>query len=278
MNMVNQEETTQLTLDWYSQLVIDCQQLINTAREQIVYKHWQMGKRILQDELKFQKPEYGSHFIENLAIDLGISQSTIKYELQFARKYPEFANALANLSWREAIKLLTSPAHVSHNSGDSEWYSPVEYLESARQVMGSIDVDPASSDKANELVKAGKYYTVENDGRDKDWCGNVWMNPPYSQPLIKTFSAALVNKYNQGEISQACVLVNNATETEHYQNMLNICKAVCFIKGRVKFIDTEGNASGAPLQGQTILYFGSNVEKFTRHFEQYGVILHANHK
>lgn len=56
--MEEAQEATQLTLDWYSKLVADCQQLIQEAREQIVYKHWQMGKRILQDELKFEKPEY----------------------------------------------------------------------------------------------------------------------------------------------------------------------------------------------------------------------------
>lgn len=94
--------------DWYQNLVSDCQQIIQEAREQIVYKHWQMGKRILEEELKFGKPKYGSHTIENLANDLGLSETTIKYELQFARKYPEFVNALTNLPWRQAIKLLSA--------------------------------------------------------------------------------------------------------------------------------------------------------------------------
>ena len=166
-------------------------------------------------------------------------------------------------------------AHVGNATGEYEWYTPSIYIEAAREMMGSIDVDPASSEVANEIVKSTKYYTLEVDGLIQNWDGNVWMNPPYSQPLITEFCDLLIEKIIDGEVKQACVLVNNATETNFYQNMLNHCKAVCFIKGRVRFIDKNGKESGAPLQGQTILYFGYNTEKFGSIFSQFGVVLYA---
>jgi len=83
--------------------------------------------------------------------------------------------------------------------------------------------------------------------------------PPYSQPLCEQFCQALVDKVESGEVEEACVLVNNATETGWFQNLMTVCSAICFLSSRVKFIDKNGNASGAPLQGQAVLYVGSNV-------------------
>ena len=168
-----------------------------------------------------------------------------------------------------------SKAHVSHNSGENEWYTPKPYIEAAREVMGVIDLDPASSEPANRIVEANTFFSHETDGRKQRWFGNVWMNPPYSQPLISEFCDLLVASYKSKTITQACVLVNNATETTFYQNMLKSCVAICLIKGRVKFIDKNGMESGAPLQGQTILYFGENLESFAKQFSQFGVILYA---
>jgi phage N-6-adenine-methyltransferase len=175
---------------------------------------------------------------------------------------------------QEVVDRAAKP-HVSHNSGENEWYTPKQFIEAARLAMGSIDTDPASSDVANETVRAKKYYTAEQDGRDKKWSGNVWMNPPYSQPLISEFIDAFAQKYNAGEFQQACVLVNNAKETNWYQALLIYASAVCFIKGRVKFIDKQGNASGAPLQGQTVLYFGNREKSFIDAFSEFGIVLYG---
>jgi len=206
-------------------------------------------------------------------------------ELGLDKKISKLAQDIAELPEEELekvkegiISINRAKTHVSNNTGEFEWYTPPEYIEAARQTMGDIDVDPASTEYANKIVGAIRYYTIDDDGRLQDWAGNVWMNPPYSQPLIADFTNLLVKKYKAGEIKQACVLVNNATETNFYQNMLSCVSAVCFIKGRVKFIDKNGNSSGAPLQGQTILYFGENTNQFNNHFSQFGVILYGRHK
>ena len=165
--------------------------------------------------------------------------------------------------------------HVANATGENEWYTPKIYIDAAKEVMGNIDVDPASTEIANKTVKADKYYSIKDDGRLQKWDGNVWMNPPYSQPLVTEFCTLLVEKFKKGEIKQACVLVNNATETAFYQNMLSCCQAVCFIRGRVKFIDKNGKIMGAPLQGQTILYFGEHEKPFDEIFSKFGRVLYT---
>lgn len=164
-------------------------------------------------------------------------------------------------------------AHVANNSGNNEWYTPEHYIKLAKKVMGEIDCDPASSEVANRTVQARKFYTAETNGLENRWFGNVWMNPPYAQPLIWEFADAVVSKYESGEIEQAIVLVNNGTETQWFQRILSASSAACFPKSRIKFIDPSGNPSGAPLQGQAILYLGKYTEGFVSAFEQEGAVL-----
>ena len=153
--------------------------------------------------------------------------------------------------------------HVANNSGNNEWYTPAEYIEAARKAMGSIDTDPASNDIANKVVKADKYYTIETNGLAHDWTGNVWMNPPYSSDLISKFVEKL--KEQRANYNQAIILVNNATETQWFYEIVKIASAVCFPKSRVKFYMPDGK-TGAPLQGQAVLYVGNNTEKFISAF------------
>ena len=166
-------------------------------------------------------------------------------------------------------------AHVSHNSGNNEWYTPPEFIDAARAAMGSIDTDPASSAVANETVGASVYYTAETDGLSKEWAGNVWMNPPYSQPLIRHFCEAVSDRYESGEIKAACVLVNNATETKAFQGMLKTASAMCFPRGRIKYHDSTGVPAKTPLQGQVVLYFGPEKARFADAFRGIGGVAYV---
>lgn len=167
---------------------------------------------------------------------------------------------------------LPSRVHVSHNSGENEWYTPLEYLDAARVVLGSIDLDPASSIVANRAVQAARIFTTEDDGLLQDWSGNVWLNPPYSQPLVQRFCDKLVYHVVAGDVPSAIVLVNNATETTWFHTLLSVYSALCFPKGRVRFLDPAGNPSGSPLQGQAVVYIGAAPEQFKEAFEAFGAI------
>ena len=157
--------------------------------------------------------------------------------------------------------------HVAYNSGNNEWYTPKEFIEAATAVMGCIDLDPASSEIANKTVGAKRIYTIEDNGLEKPWFGNVWLNPPYASDLIGKFADKLVDELKH--IKQAIVLVNNATETEWFYTMVTQATAVCFPRSRVKFYTPSGT-TGAPLQGQAILYFGPDVNRFINVFDEKG--------
>jgi hypothetical protein len=194
-----------------------------------------------------------------------------KFEQFIAEKKQIVDSAVKELTTSGILAFAkTGNVHVSNNSGENEWYTPKDIIESARSVLGSIDLDPASCEEANNIVKAKRFYSISDDGLSKKWTGKIWLNPPYSQPEIKHFSEKLI--IEKQNIIAACVLVNNATETAWAQLLLSECTAVCFLSSRVKFINKEGISIGAPLQGQMVLYFGSNKKLFTSTFVKHGII------
>lgn len=212
----------------------------------------------------------GGETRDKIAKKAGVSHDTIaKVKKIEARASDEIKAQLASeeITINQAYKKINT--HVNQNSGENEWFTPSNIIESARMTMGSIDLDPASCDRANQRVKAQKIYTEQDSSLIHSWRGNIWMNPPYSQPLITQFSDKFLQELPK--INSACILVNNATETKWLQRLLRACNAICFLEGRVKFIDYEGNASGSPLQGQVILYFGNNIESFLTHFNNLGI-------
>lgn len=170
-----------------------------------------------------------------------------------------------------AIKTATG-AHVGHNSGENEWYTPKEYIDAARECMGGIDLDPASSETANVVVGAANYFDEDSDGLRNKWSGNVWMNPPYAQPLMGQFAEKMAESVDRGDVKAAVVLVNNATETKWFQRMAGSCSAICFPSGRVRFWAPD-RKSAQPLQGQAVLYFGQNAEGFERCFSSFGFVV-----
>lgn len=148
------------------------------------------------------------------------------------------------------------------DAGDS-WGTPPEWIELARKTMGEIDLDVASNAEAQKVVKAKEFYTKEDNALTKPWKGRIWKNPPYSQPLVTLFAEKLVDAIDAGDVTQACVLVNNATDTKFLQLMLSRCSAALFPRGRIPFlIPGSGEALTGTRQGQVFLYFGKNTDRF----------------
>jgi ParB family chromosome partitioning protein len=159
---------------------------------------------------------------------------------------------------------------VVHNSGNNEWYTTDGYMALVREVMGRIDLDPASCEAANDVVQATRYYTAEDDGLQHPWAGRVWMNPPYGSQLIARFASKLVEHWSDGNICEAIVLVNNATETRWYHTLADYATAACFPLGRVRFWQRGLTPLMSPLQGQVFFYYGERPERFAEVFRAIG--------
>lgn len=151
-----------------------------------------------------------------------------------------------------------------------ENYSPPELVEPARQALGAIDLDPASCTAANETVKASCFYSREDDGLVQPWSGRVWLNSPYSYPLIQQFSDRLLSEWEAGNLEAAIAITNNATDTAWHQSLSKACTVRLDPKGRYQF-HSPYRQEGSNRQGQTLFYFGTKPERFYKAFEGKGV-------
>ena len=160
---------------------------------------------------------------------------------------------------------------VIYNTGNAEWYTPPEIVDAARKVLGTIDLDPASSETANVTVKAAEFFDAAVDGLTRDWRGHVWLNPPYTRGMIEKFSSKLITEFGRGNVTEAICLTNASTDTKWFARLAEICAGCVIVKGRIRFFQPNGTRAQSPTIGQAIFYFGNSAEKFFAEFGGFGL-------
>lgn len=170
-----------------------------------------------------------------------------------------------------AIEWANPSSRHGNLKGEYEWYTPGDVIEAARRVLGGIDLDPASCDGANDIVKATEFFTEEDDGLAQDWNGRVFLNPPFAHPTVKHFAEKLLESFHSGSVPQAVWLSNACVDVQWWQQLASI-GAICFHLGRIKFYGPDGQLQ-PPTLGQSIIYLGDDKEAFKREFSPFGLVL-----
>lgn len=161
---------------------------------------------------------------------------------------------------KQTMRVLTSQA-------TNEWYTPLHIIERARAVLGGIDLDPASCDAAQAVVRAANYYTVDTP-LYRPWAGRVWLNPPFDATPI--WVKRLEGEYVAGGVTAAVLLVNSAPGYAWWEDLWRNWPVV-MLRERLRFIDSTTNKpSGQAKKGQTLAYFGPDVRAFFDGFRDLG--------
>jgi phage N-6-adenine-methyltransferase len=178
---------------------------------------------------------------------------------------PEFETHVEEMKQRIVRSTTYSPER-----SDDEWFTPPEIMDAVRDVLGTIDLDPASCDQAQQTVQAARYFTAENDGLKQEWAGRVWLNPPFSHPLNIRFMNKLIAEVASGRVSKAIMLVN-VLPSAWLNDALKACSAVCFTRDRLRFTHKSGKVQ-TNSHVLSIFFFGPDVEKFARRFAEFGCV------
>ncbi len=187
-------------------------------------------------------------------------------------KTPEAEEKYRQRLYGRAYQAAMGVTHGTQGTGENEWYTPEKYIEAARYVLGTIELDPASSEKAQETIQASRYFTVEDNGLERPWkAETVFLNPPYSQPQILHFVDKLVAELTARNVIRAILLTHNSTDTAWFHRAEGIAASICFTRGRISFVDPAG-VRCAPTQGQAFFYFGDKSDYFKKVFSDFGFV------
>ena len=113
-----------------------------------------------------------------------------------------------------------------------EWYTPKEVL----KALGRFDLDPCAPVRPL-WPTAEVMYDRDMDGLSLKWEGRVWLNPPYSRPLIEQFVRKLAEHGN------GIALFEKATGMK-------------FLRHRIRFYRPDGTRGDSPGCGSILIAFG----------------------
>ena len=171
---------------------------------------------------------------------------------------------------KKILELLGEEGLHRESSPSEEWYTPPEFIEMARLVLGVIDLDVASNDIAQKWVKAVRYYTKADDGLKLPWLGRVWCNPPYGQ-WTRLFMQRALTLYALGDFSE-CIFLVNRTGAAWYMDMIEQFHAICQVRRRISFWGPDGKPGGSPRYYNDFLYLGGKIDKFDETFSAIGKV------
>lgn len=159
---------------------------------------------------------------------------------------------------------------INQTSGDVEIYTPGNITDAARLTMGGIDLDPASSPKANERVKALNFFTKEDDGLSLYWHGRIWLNHPFSREHNADWVNKAVSEYEAKRAVEICMITFASTSEKWFRPLLR--RPQCFLSPRTNYLRPDGTIYRGVTKGSVVTYFGSDVAKFARCFRHLGEI------
>lgn len=129
-----------------------------------------------------------------------------------------------------------------------EWYTPKEIIDS----LGKFDLDPCAP-VCPLWNTAEVMYNKYDDGLSKEWKGRVWLNPPYSRPLIEKFIMRMAEHGN------GIALLFNRCDSKMFQNIIfKKATAMKFLRNRIRFFRPDGTCGNHPGCGSILIAFGED--------------------
>lgn len=137
---------------------------------------------------------------------------------------------------------------VKGTAASDEYYTPKEFITS----LGHFDMDPCA---AMEPLwrSADVMLNKEDDGLSSEWKGRVWLNPPYSAPLISSFMKKM------GEHGDGIALIMPKFGSKMFrEDILPNCTAIFILDQRIRFYTPDGQQQKSPICTNILVAYGED--------------------
>jgi DNA N-6-adenine-methyltransferase (Dam) len=152
--------------------------------------------------------------------------------------------------------------HEQSVGASNEWYTPA-YVFDAMECVFDVDVASPGKEKtpwipAVQFIKSGSL--------DLEWCGLVWMNPPFGGrngliPWLEKFM-----RHGNG----VC-LVPDRTSAPWWQQFVRQADLTLFADGKIRFVAGSGQPDKSPAQGTCLWSIGARGGAALRRAEANGL-------
>lgn len=149
-----------------------------------------------------------------------------------------------------------------------EYYTPKHIIEA----LGHFDLDPATPENPRWRT-ADMMYTKEDDGLKQEWFGRVFLNPPYSRPLVNQFMAKMAAHGN------GIALIVPKLGTKMFRDIIYpSCSAIYILSERIKFYDENWVQQKSPICQSMLVAFGEENKKAILNSGLKGLMLVPEHR
>jgi site-specific DNA-methyltransferase (adenine-specific) len=143
---------------------------------------------------------------------------------------------------------------VMFSSKTGEWSTPQDFFDKLNWRFGPFSLDPCAT---IDNTKCANFFTEAEDGLSKSWEGfKVFVNPPYGRGIDKWIKKAY--EESRKDNTMVVMLIPARPDTKYWHDYVMKADEVYFIRGRLKFGDSENSA---PFPSAVVVFDGSNLSQ-----------------
>jgi hypothetical protein len=126
--------------------------------------------------------------------------------------------------------------------------------------IGLSDLDPCGFKPNGEPIirTAHETYALETgeDGLLLPWHGSIYCNPPYSANALWVKKCS---EYHMETGEDVILLIYTRTSTSYFQNEVRYATGINFVKGRLKFLNSDGQLESCAPDASMLIAFGEGA-------------------